>query len=159
MADEENQNQMSIKTDIPIAAQITNDLDAVILTSHGTYRGQLVCLAAAEKGIKFKKFDADHSRKLVTLEPWYVKLNPKAYVPTLLVHPNNKPVCESNVIIDYIENNFEGTKSLSPGDDEIFKERCAKFVNWHNNIFDVEIYTIGYMSLHHAFMGRMFKYG
>ena len=93
-------------TDIPLPAQCTEDLDAVILTSAGTYRGQLACLAAEEKGIKYKKFNADHAREFVTLEPWYVKLNPKAYVPTMLVHPNNTPVCESKVIIQYIEDNF-----------------------------------------------------
>ena len=46
------------------------------------------------------------------LEPWYVQLNPGAYVPTLLVHPNNTPVCESAKICKYIENNFNGTCSL-----------------------------------------------
>ena len=94
----------------------------------------------------------------MTLEPWYVKLNPKAYVPTMLVHPNNTPVCESKVIIEYIENNFEGTKSLSPGADATILERYNKFISWHDN-WDVEIFSIGFMAQNHFLMNKMFRVG
>ena len=59
--------------------------------------------------------------KCTNYEPWYIKLNPGAYVPTMLVHPNNTPVCESAEIIKYMEKNFEGKVSLMPNDPEIKK--------------------------------------
>ena len=43
--------------------------------------------------------------------PWYVKLNPKAYVPTMLVE-NNTPVCESIDIIKYMDENLNKGRSL-----------------------------------------------
>ena len=69
-------------------------------------------LCLAEKGVKWSRFDVNIHTRMDNLQPWYVKLNPGAYVPTLLVHPNDTPVCESIEICKYIENNFNGTCSL-----------------------------------------------
>ena len=41
-----------------------------------------------------------------------MKLNPKAYVPTMVVGVENKPVCESADIIDYIDEHFTGKVKL-----------------------------------------------
>jgi len=54
-----------------------------------------------------------------------MKLNPKGYVPTMLVGTDNKPICESANIIEYIDSKFQG-KSKLLGEieaDPIFKER------------------------------------
>ena len=72
-------------TDIPEAAKCTSDLDFTLLTSWPSYRAQLVRLVACEKGAKWKHFEVDIHKVLMNLQPWYIKLNPKAYVPTMLV--------------------------------------------------------------------------
>lgn len=54
--------------------------------------------------------------KLEHMKPWYFKLNPNGYVPTMLVHPNNTPVCESAHIVKYMEEHFEGNVKLLPAD-------------------------------------------
>jgi len=82
------------------------------LTATPTYRGQLVRLAACEKGCKWKHFLMDVVKGMTNLEPWYVKLNPKAYVPTMLVGVENTPICESANIMNYIDREFEGTCKL-----------------------------------------------
>ena len=82
------------------------------------------------------------------LEHWYVQLNPGAYVPTLLVHPNNTPVCESAKICKYIENNFNGTCSLlSPigCDEERGNAVKARFEQLYEvlKIWELEAFTAG----------------
>ena len=103
---------------LPNGAELTQDHDLVLMTAWPSYRGQLVRLAACEKGVKWKHFLVDIHSALTQFEPWYINLNPKAYVPTMLVHPNNTPVCESAEIVTRIENDFEGTTSLSPQNEE-----------------------------------------
>ena len=61
-------------------------------------------------GLRWKSYIVDHT-KFDNMEPWYVKLNPKAYVPTMLVE-NNTPVCESIDIIKYMDDNLNKGRSL-----------------------------------------------
>ena len=49
---------------------------------------------------------------MTNLEPWYVKCNPKAYVPTMFVGVDNTPICESAQIMTYIDENFQGKCQL-----------------------------------------------
>ena len=49
---------------------------------------------------------------MTNLEPWYIKLNPKAEVPTMLVGVDNKPYIELNNIINHIDQEFEGSRKL-----------------------------------------------
>ena len=86
----------------------------MLLTAWPSYRSHIVRLTAEEKGIKWKHFRVDIHSALTQLEPWYISINPGAYVPTMLVNPNNTPVCESQVIMMHIENNFEGKVKLLP---------------------------------------------
>ena len=119
---------------IPPDAQVTSDLDCVMLTSWPSYFSGIVRLAAVEKGIKWKHYFINHYKEWTHLEPWYVKLNPNAYVPTMIVKgtegPNteegNPPqvgITESSVILNYIDDNFEGTKDLMKNKDPEVKER------------------------------------
>ena len=98
------------ESEIPEGAKCTDDLDCVLLTSPPSYFSQIARLAASEKGLKWKHFVVDHL-KLENAKPWYVKLNPGAYVPTMLVK-GNKPVCESMDIVKYIDSKFKGKRQL-----------------------------------------------
>ena len=60
-------------------------------------------------GLRWKDYIVDLT-KFENMEPWYVKLNPNAYVPTMLVE-NNTPVCESIDIIKYMDDNLSNEKS------------------------------------------------
>ena len=42
---------------------------------------------------------------------WYLKLNPGAYVPTMLIR-GNIPICESIDIIEYMDNKLDGQNKL-----------------------------------------------
>lgn len=101
-----------MSTEIPMGARCTEDLDFVLLTAWPSYRAQLVRLAACEKGAKWKHFEVDIHKALTNLKPWYVKLNPKAYVPTLIYSQENIPICESAEIMKAIDEKWEGTVKL-----------------------------------------------
>ena len=90
---------------------MNESLDCMILDCIPSYCSQIVRLCAEEKGLKWSRYDVDIF-KFINLEPWYVNLNPGAYVPTILVNPNNTPVCESASICKYLDTNFEGITSL-----------------------------------------------
>jgi hypothetical protein len=78
------EEQAKTSTEIPEGAKITEDLDFVLLTSPMSYFSQIVRLCAAEKGAPWKHFEVNHMKDEHTA-PWYVKLNPKTYVPTMLI--------------------------------------------------------------------------
>ena len=101
-----------MSAEIPIDARCTSDLDFVLLTSWPSYRAQLVRLTAVEKGANWKHFVVDHAGKMTNLEPWYVKLNPNAYVPTLIYGTENTPICESAVIMKAIDEKWQGKVKL-----------------------------------------------
>ena len=101
-----------MSTDLPEGARCTSDLDCVLLSAWPSYRSQIVRLCAIEKGIKWKHFEVDIHKAMTQFEPWYVNVNPKAYVPTMLVGEANTPVCESADIIKYIDEHFEGKVKL-----------------------------------------------
>ena len=115
--------------DIPLEAQCTEDLDCVILSSVA-YRPQIVRVAAEEAGLKWKHYLIDHSVALDNYKPWYMKLNPNAYVPTMLVQ-GNVPVCESIDIIEYMDEHLNGKNKLMEGQPDLIKERYAKFRALH----------------------------
>jgi glutathione S-transferase len=73
---------------------------------------QKVRLCLAEKGLDWESRhmvlrSAEHQ------QPWYVKLNPRAVVPTL-IH-DDKVVTESNVILEYLDESFPDP-ALRPAD-------------------------------------------
>ena len=103
---------------MPEEAKCGEELDCVLLTNWPSYRSQLVRLCAIEKNLKWRHVVIDHVGKMTQLEPWFIKLNPGAYVPTMVTHPNNTGVGESAVIMTHMEENFRGehVKQLMPTD-------------------------------------------
>ena len=73
---------------------------------------QKVRLTLHEKGIPFTDTTLDF-RKKDHLTPEYLKLNPDGVVPTLL--HDGRPVCDSSVIMEYLDEVFPQTP-LSPAD-------------------------------------------
>ena len=129
-------------TEIPEGAKVTGNLECVVLSSPPSFFSQIVRLAAAEKGCKYKFFTVDHT-KMEHMVPWYVKLNPKACVPTLLVE-GNKPVCESMDIVLYMDKTFEGKCQL---DKEIaaspaVQQRYDEFMTMYDGVM-VEPFSFG----------------
>ncbi|MGH1463229.1 MAG: glutathione S-transferase family protein [Neptuniibacter sp.] len=73
---------------------------------------QKVRIVLAEKNLDWTAHHVDLAQK-ENLTPEYLKLNPLGVVPTL-VH-NGKPVIESSIICEYLDDSF-GAQPLSPND-------------------------------------------
>jgi glutathione S-transferase len=101
-----------------------------------------VRLTAVEKGCKWKHFEVNHVKNEHTA-PWYVKLNPKTYVPTMLVE-GNKSVCESMEIAKYIDKNFKGKVQLDReiNENPQIKERYDIFLKMIDDLM-VEPFSMG----------------
>ena len=78
--------------------QCPSNKDCLILSDWPAYRGQLVRLAACEKNLNWEHFRVDFVGKLAQVEPWYVKMNENAYVPTMLT-PDGNVLAESSKIV------------------------------------------------------------
>jgi hypothetical protein len=80
---------------------------------------------------------------MTNLEPWYVKLNPKAYVPTLLYGNLNTPICESAEIIKAIDEKWDGAVRLQQAciDNQDIMNRFEELFKLHED-WDVETYTM-----------------
>ena len=70
-----------------------------------------------------------------------MKLNPNAYVPTMLVK-GNVPICESIDIIEYMDQNLNGKFKLNKGQPEFILERYKEFKALHL-AYDIESFTLG----------------
>ena len=129
---------------IPEGARCTDDLDFVLLTALTSYRSQIVRLAAVEKGAKWKHFAMDIVKANTQLDPWYVKLNPKAYVPTLVYGNLNTSICESAEIMKAIDEKWDGTVRLQQAciDNQEFMDRFEELYKAHED-WDVETYSMG----------------
>ncbi|MBE9503659.1 MAG: glutathione S-transferase family protein [Proteobacteria bacterium] len=72
---------------------------------------QKVRLALEEKGVKWESRVVDIGQPLENYKPWYMRLNPKGVVPTLV--NGDEVVTDSFRIINYIDQQLEGP-SLEP---------------------------------------------
>lgn len=70
-----------------------------------------ICLA--EKGVEWTSHHVDIVEKRENTEDWYVKLNPKGVVPTIVY--NDKIITESNIIIEFLDDLVE-EPALMPED-------------------------------------------
>ncbi len=77
---------------------------------------QKVRLALAEKRVPYENQLIDIELRLENFEPWYLRLNPRGVVPTL-VH-GDRVVTDSALIIRYIDEAFEGPPLIPEGSDE-----------------------------------------
>ena len=98
--------------------------DVVLYNIPPSLCSQKVRLVLVEMGIPFQNRWVDIGLTAENYEPWYVKLNPKCVVPTL-VH-GETVVTNSVVIMRYVAEHFEGP-ALLPDDPE---ER-ARMEHWY----------------------------
>jgi len=77
----------------------------------GSLCSQKVRLALAEKQLAYQSRTLDIELRMQNYEPWYLRLNPRGVVPTL-VH-GDRVVTDSAQILRYIDDTFDGP-SLTP---------------------------------------------
>lgn len=95
---------------------------SVVLYHHpGSLCSQKVRLALAEKGVPHEARTIDIGPRAENFQPWYVRLNPHAVVPTL-VH-DGQPVTDSAKIVRYIDERFDGPP-LHAGDEAAAAEEA-----------------------------------
>jgi tetrachloro-p-hydroquinone reductive dehalogenase len=80
--------------------------DVVVYNIPPSLCSQKVRLVLVEMGVPFRNHWMDIGPTAENYEPWYVKLNPKCVVPTL-VH-GDEVVTDSAVIMRYVAETFEG---------------------------------------------------
>jgi glutathione S-transferase len=101
---------------------------------------QKVRLALAEKGVEHRQQLVDIELRMQNYAPWYVRLNPRCVVPTL-VH-GDRVVTDSARIIRYIDETFEGPP-LSPEDPS---ERARMGV-WIEAQDQIDLRALSYASI------------
>lgn len=77
---------------------------------------QKVRIVLAEKQLTWQPHHINLQQK-ENLQPWYLELNPLGVVPTLV--ENNKPVIESSLICEFLEDNYPAISLRSPDPHEI----------------------------------------
>lgn len=73
--------------------------------------GIRVRITLAEKGLKYEYKEEDLSNK----SPLLLQMNPVHKKIPVLVH-NGKPICESSIIVQYIDEVWPGNSPLLPSD-------------------------------------------
>jgi glutathione S-transferase len=96
----------------------------------GSLCSQKVRVALAEKGVAYEDRFVDIELRLTNYEPWYVRLNPKGVVPTL-VH-GERVVTDSARILEYVDGAFAGPK-LTP-EDPTGRERMAHWIGEQDRV-------------------------
>ncbi|KAK6185304.1 hypothetical protein SNE40_007567 [Patella caerulea] len=81
----------------------------------GSYYSQKAALALLEKGVPFNQHYVNLT-KGEHLEPWFIRLNRNAQVP--LLKDGDKLIPESEDIIKYIDEQFNGVKLTISGNDD-----------------------------------------
>ncbi len=81
-------------------------MDEMILYDHtGSICSQMARLALIEKGLAFRRRNVDIMQTAEQFEPWYLALNPKAVVPTLMI--GDEVVTDTIRIVGRV-NEFDG---------------------------------------------------
>jgi len=89
------------------------DPEPVLYAFPGSLCSQKVRLALSEKQVSYEKRFVDIELRLQNYEPWYLRLNPRGVVPTL-VH-GDRVVTDSARILRYIDETFEGPALIPEG--------------------------------------------
>ncbi|PWA43304.1 glutathione S-transferase [Artemisia annua] len=85
--------------------------NVVLLNSWASVFGMRVKIALAEKGVEYEYKEEDLSNKSSLL----LKMNPVHKAIPVLIH-NGKPICESNIIVQYVDDAWNKSPSLLPSD-------------------------------------------
>jgi glutathione S-transferase len=104
--------------------------DLTLYAFPGSLCSQKVRLALAEKGIAYEKQGVDIELRLQNLEPWYLRLNPRGVVPTL-VH-DGRVVTDSAKIIRYVDEAFEGPSLVPEEEDE--RQRMEAWIEQQDSL-------------------------
>lgn len=104
--------------------------DVVLYGFPGSLCSQKVRLALAEKGVAYEDRFVDIELRLTNYEPWYLRLNPKGVVPTLL--HGERVVTDSARILEYVDEAFEG-EELTPRDPGE-RERMAYWIGEQDRV-------------------------
>jgi glutathione S-transferase len=105
----EKGNKLLRKILILFEQQMANEV--VLLDVKGSPFAARVRIALEEKGIEYKSKVEDLSNKSSTL----LKMNPVHQKIPVLIH-NGRPICESMVIVQYIDDAWSHKPSLLPSD-------------------------------------------
>jgi glutathione S-transferase len=92
---------------------------------------QMARLALVEKGVPFRRQTIDIMRKAEQFEPWYVALNPRAVVPTLVV--GAEVVTDTIRIVRRIDRDFPGP-DLAPADPDPMERWLADIMGLHYGV-------------------------
>ncbi|XP_074311226.1 putative glutathione S-transferase [Silene latifolia] len=90
---------------------MANNNEVILLDFWPSAFGMRVRIALAEKGVEYEYKDEDLMNKSELL----LKMNPIHKKIPVLVH-NNKPVCESSIIVQYIDEVWTDKSPLLPSD-------------------------------------------
>ncbi|XP_059438704.1 probable glutathione S-transferase [Corylus avellana] len=107
--------------------------EVVLLDFWASLFGMRVRIALAEKGIEFEYKDEDLRNKSELL----LKMNPVHKKIPVLIH-NGKPVCESLIIVQYIDEVWNDKSPLLPSDP--YQRAHARF--WADFV-DQKVYAVG----------------
>jgi len=99
--------------------------ETVLYGFPGSLCSQKVRLALAEKGVPYEDRFVDIELRLTNYEPWYLRLNPRGVVPTLV--RGEQVVTDSARILEYVDQAFDGP-SLTP-EDPGERERMAYWID------------------------------
>ncbi|KAJ3086192.1 Ganglioside induced differentiation associated protein, partial [Quaeritorhiza haematococci] len=89
-------------------------------------------LALVEKGLKYETVNVN----LFTgqsLQPWFMKINPRATVPVLV--DGDKVLCESKDIVEYIDSLGDGPLGGANRDAALFGHWFPRLCAWDGNLF------------------------
>ncbi|KAK1433971.1 hypothetical protein QVD17_10889 [Tagetes erecta] len=107
--------------------------ELILLDVWASMYGMRVRIALAEKGISYEYKEEDlrnKSKLLLDMNPVHKKI-------PVLIH-NGKPICESNIIVEYIDEVWNHKAPLFPSDP--YDKACARF--WADFI-DKKLYQTG----------------
>jgi len=85
--------------------------EVVLLDFWASAFGMRVRIALAEKGISYEYKEEDLSNK----SPLLLQMNPVHKKIPVLIH-NGKPICESLIVVQYIDEVWHDTNPLLPSD-------------------------------------------
>ena len=105
----------------------------------GSLCSQKVRLALSEKHVPYENRFVDIELRLENYEPWYLRLNPNAVVPTL-VH-GDRVVTNSAHIIRYVDEAFEGHRLIP---ESTYERGCME--RWIEQQDDLQMRELSYAS-------------